>query len=132
MALSERTFAVVGKSVQKIDGLGHVTGRTVYVDNLTFPGMLFTAMHRSPLPHAKILHLDTSRAERLPGVGAVVSYRDVPNNLHGLLTGLGVQADEPLLAEHEVCWVGQPIAAVAAADEDTAREAASLIRVEYE
>jgi len=131
MALDEKTYSVIGKSVQKIDGLGHVTAQTRYVDDLRFPDLQYTAMHRSPYPHARILRIDTSAAERLPGVAAVVTHRDVANNLHGLLAP-AVEPDEPLLAEHEVCYVGQPIAAVAAADVATAREAAALIQVEYE
>src|SRR5205823_4025286 len=132
VALDEKTYAVIGKSVQKIDGLGHVSGGTIYVDDLAFPGMLHAAAVRSLHPHARIVSIDTSAAERLPGVGAVITHRDVPHNVYCILAGAGVQADEPLLADLEVCYVGQPIAAVAAADQETARVAAALVRVEYE
>ena len=130
--LDEKRYSVVGKSVQKIDGIGHVTAATRYVDDLQFANLQHTALIRSPYRHARILSIDTSAAERLPGVSAVVTYRDVANNIHGLLQGAGVQPDEPLLAELEVCFVGQPIAAVAAESLEIAREAARLVSVEYE
>jgi CO/xanthine dehydrogenase Mo-binding subunit len=76
--------------------------------------------------------VDTSKAERHPGVHAIVTHEDVPKNVHGHLEGLGVPGDEPLLAEDEVRYKGQPIVAVAAVDEETALEALALIEVDYE
>lgn len=122
----------VGAKLPRYDGVAHVTGRTTFVDDFKAPGMLQARALRSPHHHASIVSLDTSRAERLPGVRAVITHADVPRNVYGQLEALGVPADEPLLAEDVVRYRGQPIVAVAAEDADTAMEAVSLIDVEYE
>jgi CO/xanthine dehydrogenase Mo-binding subunit len=122
----------VGARLPRYDGIAHVTGRTLYVDDVRIPGTLWTKALRSPHLHAGIVRLDTSKAERHPGVNAVVTHEDVPKNVYGHLEALGVPADEPLLAEGEVRYRGQPIAAVAAEDERTAAEAVELIEIEYE
>lgn len=122
----------VGARLPRYDGLAHVTGRTVYVDDVRVGGSLVAKALRSPHHHAAIKRLDTSRAERVPGVRAVVTHEDVPKNVYGHLEALGVPADEPLLAEGEVRYKGQPIAAVAAEDLDTAHEALEAIEIEYE
>lgn len=122
----------VGARLPRYDGLSHVTGRTTYVDDVRVPGTLWTKALRSPHHHAGIAKLDTSKAERHPGVHAVVTHADVPLNVYGHLSALGVPGDEPLLAEDEVRYRGQPIAAVAAEDEETAREAVELIEISYE
>jgi CO/xanthine dehydrogenase Mo-binding subunit len=112
----------VGARLPRYDGVGHVTGRTRYVDDVRIPGTLWAKALRSPHPHAGIVRLDTAKAERHPGVRAVITHEDVPRNVYGHLEALGVPADEPLLAEGEVCYRGQPIAVVAAEDEATALE----------
>jgi CO/xanthine dehydrogenase Mo-binding subunit len=122
----------VGARLPRYDGLGHVTGRTTYVDDVRVPGTLWTKALRSPHHYAAIRRLDTRRAEQHPGVHAVITHTDVPRNVYGHLEALGVPADEPLLAEDEVRYKGQPIAAVAAEDEETALEAIELIEIEYE
>ncbi len=122
----------VGAKLPRYDGVAHITGRTAFVDDVKAPGMLYARALRSPHHHASIVSLDTSRAEKLRGVRAVVTHTDVPKNVYGHLEALGVPADEPLLAEDVVRWKGQPIAAVAAEDVDTAMEALELIDVEYE
>jgi CO/xanthine dehydrogenase Mo-binding subunit len=122
----------VGAKLPRYDGIAHVTGRTNFVADLTAPGMLHARALRSPHHHAAIRSVDTSRAEKLRGVRAVVTHTDVPKNVYGHLEALGVPADEPLLAEDFVRWKGQPIAAVAAEDVDTAMEALELIDVEYD
>jgi CO/xanthine dehydrogenase Mo-binding subunit len=122
----------VGARLPRYDGIGQVTGRTQYVDDVRVPGMLWAKALRSPHHHASIRSLDTSKAEALPGVHAVVTWKDVPKNVHGHLEALGVPGDEPLLAEDEVRYKGQPIAVVAAVDEETAQEAVDLIEVEFE
>jgi CO/xanthine dehydrogenase Mo-binding subunit len=104
----------------------------VYVDDVRVPGTLVARALRSPHHHAGITRLDTSKAEKLPGVRAVVTCKDVPKNVYGHLEALGIPADEPLLAEGDVRYRGQPIAAVAAEDEDTALAAIYAIEVEYE
>ncbi|MGB2952195.1 MAG: molybdopterin cofactor-binding domain-containing protein [Gaiellaceae bacterium] len=122
----------VGARLPRYDGLAQVTGQLTYVDDVRVPGTLWTKALRSPHPFAWIRSLDTSRAERHPGVHAVITHADVPRNVYGHLEALGVPGDEPLLAEEEVRYQGQPIAAVAADDEHTALEALDLIEIEYE
>jgi CO/xanthine dehydrogenase Mo-binding subunit len=122
----------VGARLPRYDGLGQVTGRVRYVDDVRVPGTLWTKALRSPHPFAAIRRLDTSRAERLPGVHAIVTHVDVPRNVYGHLEALGVPADEPLLAEDEVRYKGQPIAAVAAESEEIAVAAVEAIEIEYE
>lgn len=112
----------VGKRVPRYDGLPHVTGRTVFVDDRWLPGMLHARVFRSPVVKAKILNIDTSRAEKIAGVAYVATHKDVPNN-HAW--------DEPVLAD-EVRYLGQPIVAVAAVDEDTAQEAVEQVEVDFE
>src|SRR5207248_8246216 len=122
----------VGAKLPRYDGSDHVTGRTEYVDDVRVPGMLVAKALRSPHHHAGITRLDTSKAERLPGVRAVVTHEDVPKNVYGHLEALGIPADEPLLAEGDVRYQGHPIAAVAAEDADTALDAIDAIEIEYE
>src|SRR5947208_9588295 len=122
----------VGARLPRYDGVAHVTGRTQYVDDIRVRGTLWTKALRSQHHNAAITRLDTSKAEALPGVHAVVTHKDVPHNVYGHLEARGIPADEPLLAVDEVRYKGQPIAAVAAVDEDTAREGVVLIGIEYE
>ncbi len=122
----------VGAKLPRYDGLAHVTGRTPYVDDVRVPGTLVVKALRSPHHHAAVTRLDTSKAERLAGVRAVVSHADVPKNIYGHLEALGIPADEPLLASDEVRYRGQPVAAVAAEDQETAMEAIDAIEIEYE
>lgn len=122
----------VGARLERYDGIGHVTGRTRYVDDVRVPDMLWCKALRSPVDSARILRLDTSRAEALPGVHAVITHADVPRNVVGALEDAGVPADEPLLAEDEVRFRGQPIAAVAAETEAIAQQAVKLIELELE
>jgi CO/xanthine dehydrogenase Mo-binding subunit len=122
----------VGARLPRYDGVGHVTGRTRFVDDVRVPGTLWAKALRSPYPHAGITHIDTSKAEQHPGVRAVITHQDVPRNVYGHLEGLGVPADEPLLAEDDVRYKGQPIAVVAAEDEATALAAVDLIEIEFE
>jgi CO/xanthine dehydrogenase Mo-binding subunit len=122
----------VGARLPRYDGLAHVTGRTQYVADWSAPGMLACKPLRSPHHSARILSIDTSRAEAHPGVRAVVTHKDIPKNVVGHLEALGVPADEPYFADGEVRYKGQLIAGVAAIDEATAMEAVELIDVVYE
>jgi CO/xanthine dehydrogenase Mo-binding subunit len=117
----------VGARLPRYDGVAHVTGRTVYVDDVRVPGMLWTKALRSPVHHADITGLDTSKAEAIKGVRAVVTSKDVPLLEYGHLSALGIPADEPLLAKDDVRYKGQPIGLVAAEDEETAQEAVEAI-----
>jgi CO/xanthine dehydrogenase Mo-binding subunit len=122
----------VGARLPRYDGLNHVTARTQFVDDVRVPGMLWAKALRAPVHSARIVRLDTSRAESMPGVHAVVTHTDVPKNVVGHLEALGVPPDEPLLAEGEVRYKGQPIAAVAAESEDIARAAVDAIDLELD
>ena len=123
---------VVGARIPRYDGVAHVTGRTTYVDDVRVPGTLWAKALRSPHHHAGIKSIDTRPAEEMEGVRAVVTHEDVPLNVYGHLSALGIPADEPLLAEGDVRYLGQPIALVAADDEDLAAEAVSRIEIEFE
>ena len=122
----------VGARLPRYDGVAHVTGRTVFVDDVDIPGALTVKALRSPHHHAAITRIDTRPSEQLAGVHAVVTKDDVPLNVYGHLSALGIPADEPLLAEDEVRYRGQPIAAVAAEDEETALAAVEAIEIEFE
>ena len=120
------TYAVVGQPVTREDGPEKVSGQTRYSGDLMLPGMLWGKVLRSPFPHARIVHIDTSGASKLPGVHAVLTGRD----LAGMLVGRTLR-DTPLLAQEKVRFVGEKVAAVAADDVDTAEEALTRIEVEY-
>ncbi len=117
---------VIGKSISKVDGLEKVTGAAIFATDLKLAGMLHGKVLRSPLPHARIVNIDTRQAKRVPGVRAVVTGEDLK-----ALYGRSIQ-DQPFFCFEKVRYVGDVVAGVAAADEDTAAEALSLIRVEYE
>jgi CO/xanthine dehydrogenase Mo-binding subunit len=115
----------VGRSPARVDAREKVTGKGTFIDDMKLPGMLYAKVLRSKFPHARILKMDTSRAEKLAGVKGVVTGAELP-----FLHGEAVQ-DNPLLARGKVRYAGEPVAAVAAADEETAEHALSLIEVEY-
>ncbi|HET6701663.1 MAG TPA: hypothetical protein VFH14_07670, partial [Gemmatimonadaceae bacterium] len=120
--------SVVGTARRKVDATAKVTGETRFADDLSLPRMLWCKLLRSREPHAKIVRIDTSRALRHPGVVAVLTGRDLPIPF-GILP---ISQDEHALCPDRVRFVGDPVAAVAALDEDTAAGACDLIEVEYE
>jgi CO/xanthine dehydrogenase Mo-binding subunit len=122
----------VGARLPRYDGVAHVTGRTVFVEDFDIPGAGWVKALRSPHHHAGITSLDTRAAEEMKGVRAVVTAADVPLNVYGHLAALGIPADEPLLADGEVRYLGQPIAVVTAEDEETAQAAVEAIEVGFE
>ena len=128
-AQSREDLQVLGHDVPKKDGLLKASGRAEYADDLALPGMLHGKMLRSPHAHAKIVRIDTARAEALPGVRAVVTGKDFPNVRYG---NLPTTRDYTPVAMDKVRYIGEEVAAVAAVDEDTAEEALDLIEVEYE
>lgn len=121
-------FRVVGKPHRKVDGMAKATGAAVYADDISLPGMLHAKTLRSPHAHALIRSIDTSRAEALPGVHAVITGADMPIK-YGVIPWT---QDENALAVDKVRFIGDEVAAVAAVDEDTAEAALDLIEVEYE
>jgi 4-hydroxybenzoyl-CoA reductase alpha subunit len=110
-----------------VDAKPKATGEAKYTADLVRPGMLTGKALRSPYPHARILHIDTERARRVPGVRAVLTAADTPMIPYGLIV-----PDELPLAATKVRYIGDEVAALAAADADAADEALGLIRVEYE
>jgi 4-hydroxybenzoyl-CoA reductase alpha subunit len=123
-----RRLKVVGTPVRKVDGLSKCAGVTRFADDLALPRMLFAKLHRAPVPHARIRRVDVSRAARMPGVLAVLTGKDLPVPF-GILP---VSQDEHALCLERVRFVGDPVAAVAAIDEDAAFDAMNAIEVDYE
>ena len=123
----------VGKSVPRIDGRGIVTGQTKYVFDVSFPNMLIGKMIRSEHPHARILSIDTSKAEKLPGVKAIITAKDTYNIKYGSNEYFFPHTVDQLAIENEkVRYIGDEIGAVAAVDEETAIAALKLIDIKYE
>ncbi len=122
----------IGKPVLRKEDRKFITGTGSYVDDLSFPGMLHAAVHRSPYPHARIVSIDTSGAEAFPGVETVLTGREVVNHTMRSLIPVPVKLGYGCLAIDRVRYVGEAVAAVVAADRYVAEDAAELIRVEYE
>jgi CO/xanthine dehydrogenase Mo-binding subunit len=128
-----KQLGIVGQSVKRVDSIGHVTGQTQFVDDVSYPGMLHLKMVRSPCSRGIIHRIDTSRAEAVPGVATVVTATDVPNNWYTILTLIGVgPPDEPVLAHEEVMYEGEPMCAVVAETDEIAMEAATLVELDIE
>ncbi len=127
--MSDNPSTVIGGRAPRVDAWEKVTGRARYVDDLVLPDMLVGAILHSPLAHARVVHVDASRAERLPGVRAVLTARNSPSCYFGVSPA---RYDETLFCGEKVRYVGDEVAMVAAVDRDVAREAIELIRVEYE
>lgn len=124
---------VVGQSVARSDGFGHVTGQTQYTADRTFPGMLHLKMVRSPLHHARIRGVDLSEAERVPGFVRALTAADVPHNRYTILTLIGVEPEEEfVLAEDRVRFKGEAIVAIVAETEEAALEAVSKVRLDLD
>jgi 4-hydroxybenzoyl-CoA reductase subunit alpha len=117
-------YSIIGKRQTKLDAPLKATGRSQFTDDIVLPGMLHGKIVRSPIPRGNIISIDTTRAERLPGVLAVITARDTA----GIMSG----PDQQLLCDTTVNYIGDEVAAVAAIDEDTAVDAAALISVAYE
>jgi CO/xanthine dehydrogenase Mo-binding subunit len=120
-------YKFVGKPVPRLEGADKVSGKTRYAADVEIPGALWAKILRSPLPHARIVNVDTSKAAKLSGVHAIITGGDIPP----VMTGLRMK-DMPLLARERVRFVGEPVAAVAADSAAIADEALNLIDVQYE
>lgn len=121
-------YTVIGKSKPRIDAPDKVTGRFKYIGDMEYPQLLHGAVLRSPYAHAIIRKIDTSAAEALPGVAAVVTAKDIPGR-----NGFGaIVPDQPVVCGDKVRYVGDGVALVAAVDEKTAFKALKLIKVDYE
>ena len=124
--MSKTKTCYVGARVPRVDAKEKVTGHAIYGFDVDLPGMLHGTTLRSPLPHAKIIEIETSDAMRAPGVRAVVAGRDFPFTFGGAIK------DQPFLAVDRVRYVGEPVVAVAAETEAAAMDALLKIRVKYE
>ena len=130
-------YRVIGKTPLRHDGTDKVTGRAQYGADIRLPGMLYGAMLRSPHAHARLISIDTSKAEAYPGVRAVVTAKDLPD-VESKIADLGESTinlrhqSNNVLAKTKVLYFGHAIAAVAAVNVHAAEEAIALIKVEYE
>jgi CO/xanthine dehydrogenase Mo-binding subunit len=119
-------YSTVGKASSRVDGAAKVSGKAVYTADRSFERMVWGKALRSPLPHARIDHIDASKAKRVPGVLAVLTAADISSRLFGRQL-----RDMPVLAKERVRFVGEKVAVVAAETPEIAEEAAGLIHVEY-
>ncbi len=129
-------LSTVGQSIPQLDNVAKAIGMAKYTADLQIPGMLYAKVLRSPLPHARILNIDTGKAEQLPGVKAVICHKNVPRVAYNSyyrepIDEERLPADEYIFDE-KVRYVGDKVAAVAATSLDIAEEALELIEVEYE
>ncbi|MEO6165123.1 MAG: xanthine dehydrogenase family protein molybdopterin-binding subunit, partial [Candidatus Binatia bacterium] len=120
-------YKSINKSVPRIEGADKVSGNMHYAADLKFPQALAAKILRTSLPHAKILSIDTRKAAKLRGVRGIITGADVK----GVMVGLRMK-DMPLLAQDLVRYAGEPVAAVAADNDEIAEEALNLIDVQYE
>lgn len=120
-------YAEIGKSRPRIDAYQQVTGKVEFTNDLNLRDMLYAKPLLSTEHHARIIDLDTSAAERLPGVRGVATAKDAPDNVNGLII-----PDQPVFADDKVRYKGEIVALVAADTEEIAREAVELIKVKYE
>lgn len=125
-------YSLIGKRLPRVDAREKVTGKALYTDDLSMPGMLCGMILRSPFAHARIARIDTQRAMKLPGVKAVVTGEDTAKVKYGVISRSAKYMDEYPLAVDKVRFVGEEVAAVAALDPDVALAALDLIAVEYE
>src|SRR3990172_4448564 len=124
-------YSVVGERLPRVDSVAKAAGQAAFTGDMVLPGMLYGKILRSPYPHARLLHIDTSLARRLPGVRAVVTGKDTLGKKYCIVS-IPEFCDEMALPLDTVRFMGEPVAAVAAIDEDTAEEALEKIKVEYE
>lgn len=119
--------STIGRDTPQVTARDKVLGRALYGGDLKMPGMLHLKVLRSPHPHARIVRIDTAAARALPGVHLVLTGEDTPTCLSGVM-----HKQHRILATGKVRFIGEEVVAVAAVDEDTARDALDLIRIEYE
>lgn len=122
-------FSIIGKRMPRIDSRAKVMGKAKFTADVKLPGMLVGKIKRSPYAHARIIHIDTSKAEALPGVKAVVTGKDTKAVKWGVFS---YTRDQQFIQVEKVRYIGDEVAGVAAVDEETALKALDLIEVEYE
>src|SRR5262247_616389 len=135
---SPRTFRVIGRRIPKVDALDKVTGRAQFGADVTLPRMLVGKVLRSPCAHARIKHIDTSKAAALPGVKAIITGHDLPRvtlgapGPGGVATTREYYGSREILARDKVLFHGHVVAAVAAVSSEIAEAAVDLMEVEYD
>jgi len=122
-------YTIVGKRMPRVDSRAKVMGKALFTADLKLPGMLVGKIKRSPYAHARILNIDTSKAEALPGVKSVVTGKDTKGVKWGVF---GYTRDQQFIQMEKVRYIGDEVAGVAAVDEETALKALDLIDVTYE
>ena len=127
-----KDYNYIGKGIPRVDGPAKASGKAIYTVDVELPGMLYGKILRSPHPHARLLKVDTSAAQQLPGVKAVITGEDVRAVRYAFVDTPRYPADEQPLAVDKVRYIGDEVAAVAAESEAIAEKALSLIKVEYE
>ncbi len=115
---------IVGKATPRVDGINRVSGSAKYTHDIQLPGMLYAKFLRCPHPHARIVRIETSKADALPGVRAVLTYRNTPQ--------IQWRGGRTFIFDQTLRYHGDEVAAVAADEEDIAEDALELIEVEYE
>lgn len=131
----KENFDYVGKSYPVHDAVGKVTGELVYAGDMKFPGMLHAKLLLSAVAHGRIIDIDTQRAEELPGVVKIFSYKNSPGTSYNQYRTFPAQANCPedqVLFSDKMRHSGDWVAVVVAEDEETAQEAVRLIDVKYE
>jgi len=123
-------YRVIGKRTPQINSMEKVTGSARFTPDMKLPRMLYGKTLKSPHPHARIVKINVDKARQLPGVVAVITGADIPNNEH--IVGSSGAGDHSVLTTDKARFIGDEIAAVAAVDEATAEAAVALIEVEYE
>ena len=126
-------FSVVGKKVPRIDAIDKTTGGAQYAPDLNIRGMLYAALLRSPHPHAKVVNIDSTKARSLPGFKAMVTIKEIPRVVgYWFLLRSEKKEKDMFLRDNVVRFIGDPVLAVAAEDEEAALKALSMIDVTYE
>jgi CO/xanthine dehydrogenase Mo-binding subunit len=117
---------VIDSKADKYDGIDHLTGKTVFLDDWTFPGTLTVGVKNSEVDHGRLLSIEIERARMVPGILAIITAEDIPQNRFGF------SDDQHVLAQQYVRYRGQPIVAVAGESVEAVKEAVNLIKIEYE
>ncbi|MBU4009757.1 MAG: molybdopterin-dependent oxidoreductase, partial [Proteobacteria bacterium] len=131
--MTEKKYSVIGKRLPRVDGIIKAKGEAQYTADISLPGLLYGKILRSPYPHARIVSIDTSKAEKVSGVKAIITGRDIPDIKYGfMMAAIPGSGDQYFLAKDKVNYIGDEVAAVAAITEDVAWEALGLIEAEYE
>lgn len=136
VVLESDKYRVIGSRPTRQDGYDRITGRAKYTADVNLPGTFYAKILRSPHAHANIKSIDTSKAQNLPGVRAIITSKDFGFSDDEMRNPIGYETFGPpkqaILAYHKVYYVGHPVAAVAADDPNIAEEALSLIQIDYE